>query len=156
MYAIRSYYDLSDVAASPATLEQIRNELLKFKESGKFIVAYGEAYSQRAYYMATAADQIFLQPEGSIELKGLMAQIMFYKNLLDKAGIEAQIIRHGKFKSAVEPFMLDKMSEANREQTSRFIGTIWDNIVNQMAEGRNTVAEHVITSYSIHYTKLYE
>lgn len=135
--------NLSDVAASPATLEQIRNELLKFKESGKFIVAYGEAYSQRAYYMATAADQVYLQPEGSIDFKGLMAQIMFYKNLLDKAGIEAQIIRHGKFKSAVEPFMLDKMSEANREQTSRFIGTIWDNIIAQMAEGRNTVADRM-------------
>lgn len=128
--------NLSDVAAQPATLEEIRNALLKFKESGKFIYAYGETYSQRAYYMATVADQIFLQPEGSVDFKGLMAQVMFFKNLLGKVGVEPQIIRHGKFKSAVEPFMLDKMSEANREQTGRFIGTIWNNVIGQMAAGR--------------------
>lgn len=128
--------NLTDIAAQPATIEEIRNELLKFKESGKFILAYGESYSQRAYYLATVADQIFLQPEGSIDFKGLYAQIMFFKNLFEKIGVEAQIIRHGKFKSAVEPFMLDKMSEANREQTSRFIGSIWENMVTQMALSR--------------------
>lgn len=132
--------NLTDVAAAPATIEEIRNELLRFKESGKFVVAYGEAYSQRAYYLATAADQIFLQPEGSIDFKGLYTQIMFFKNLFEKVGVEAQIIRHGKFKSAVEPFMLDKMSEANREQTSRFIGSIWENMIDQMALGRKMEA----------------
>jgi protease-4 len=131
---------LPDVTAAPATIEEIRNELLRFKESGKFVVAYGEAYSQRAYYLATAADQIFLQPEGSIDFKGLYTQIMFFKNLFEKVGVEAQIIRHGKFKSAVEPFMLDKMSEANREQTSRFIGSIWENMIDQMALGRRMEA----------------
>lgn len=131
------FLNLNDIATQPATLEDIRNELIKFKETGKFIIAYGESMSQRAYYIATAADQIFLQPEGSIEFKGLLAQVMFYKNLLDKIGIDPQIIRHGKFKSAVEPLMLDKMSEANREQTIRFIGTIWDNMVKQMADSRS-------------------
>ncbi|OFY10703.1 MAG: signal peptide peptidase SppA [Bacteroidetes bacterium GWE2_42_24] len=131
------FLNLSDIAAQPATLEDIRNELLKFKETGKFIIAYGETLSQKAYYIATVADQIFLQPEGSIDFKGLMAQVMFYKNLLDKVGVEPQVIRHGKFKSAVEPFMLNKMSEANRDQTARFIGTIWDNMIKQMAESRS-------------------
>jgi len=131
------FLNLTDIATQPATLEDIRNELIRFKETGKFIIAYGETLSQRAYYIATAADQIYLQPAGSIELKGLLAHVMFYKNLLDKIGVDPQIIRHGKFKSAVEPLMLNKMSEANREQTSRFIGTIWDNMVNQMADSRS-------------------
>ena len=87
----------------------------------KFIVSYGEIYAQSAYYISSVADEIYLHPQGILELKGLAFQGMFYKNTLEKLEVEAQIIRHGKFKSAVEPFMLDKMSNSNRVQVSKFL-----------------------------------
>lgn len=135
--------ELTSVSGGMAAVEQIRNAILKFKESGKFVFAYSEGMSQGAYYIASAADQVFLQPEGGIELKGLNAQIMFYKNLLEKVGVEMQIIRHGKFKSAIEPYILDKMSEANREQTTKFVGSIWQSVVEQIATSRAITPERV-------------
>jgi protease-4 len=130
------YIDLQSVPAGIATIEEIRNKLIEFKESKKFIVAYSEAYSQSAYYLASVADEVWLNPEGLIEFKGLGAQVMFFKGLLEKMEVEPQVIRYGKFKSAIEPFILDKMSEANREQTMKYMGSIWNNIVSGIAESR--------------------
>lgn len=130
------YLNLSDIPAGIATVEEIREALIEFKKSGKFIISYSEAYSQKAYYVASVSDKIYLNKEGSIDLKGLSASIMFFKGTLSKLDIEPQIIRHGKFKSAVEPFILDKMSDANKEQTLRYVGSIWNDIVSKISKAR--------------------
>lgn len=135
------YLDMSDIPSGLATLEEIRNELLEFKKSGKFIYAYGEVYSQKAYYLATVADHICVNPEGSIDFKGISGQVMFLKGLLEKLDINAQIIRHGKYKSAIEPFITDRMSEANKEQTLTYISAIWNHMVGKVAEARKLTPE---------------
>lgn len=139
------YLDISIVEAGIATVEDIRNKLIEFKKSGKFIIAYSEIYTQKAYYLASVADKVYLNPSGLIEFKGLSAQLMFFKNMLDNIGVEMQIIRgkNNKFKSAVEPFMYDKMSDANREQTRKFLGTIWDHMVENMAKSRGISADYI-------------
>ena len=131
------YLDISSIPAGIATLEEIRNALIDFKSSKKFIVAYSEGYSQGAYYLATVANKIYLNPQGMVDFKGLSRQIMFYKNLLSKLDVEMQIFRHGKFKSATEPFFLDKMSPANREQTMTYITSIWNYILVGISKERN-------------------
>ena len=120
------YLELSSIPTSTATLQEIRSKLIEFKESGKFIVCYGETYSQSAYYVASVADQIWLNPEGVLDIHGMATQIMFYKHLLEKLDVEMQIVRgpNNRFKSAVEPYFLDKMSEANREQMDKLLGTV--------------------------------
>lgn len=125
-------------------LQAIRARLQSLKDSGKFVYAYGETYSQRDYYMASMSDSVFLNPLGSIELTGMGAQLMFFKNMLDKLGVEMQIIRgpNNKFKSAVEPFMYDKMSDANREQMNTFMGSVWHNLATSMAASRNISYEN--------------
>lgn len=135
------YIDITSIPAGIATLEEIRNALIDFKSSEKFIVAYSEIYSQGAYYLASVADKIYLNPEGIVEFKGLSAQVMFYKKLLEKLEIEMQIFRHGKFKSATEPFFLDKMSPASREQTMSYAGSIWNYIIEGISKQRNISAE---------------
>ena len=131
------YIDVSSVQGGIASMEEIRNAILRFKKkSGKFVYAWSESYSQGAYYLASAANKIYLNPEGSIELKGLNAEVMFYKGLLEKLEIEPQIIRHGKFKSAVEPFILDKMSNENRAQVATFVDAIWNHLTLKIAESR--------------------
>lgn len=130
------YLNMTGVAAGLATTNEIRDAIVEFKESGKFVVAYSEVYSQKAYYLASAADEVWLNPEGMVEFQGLGAQVMFMKDLLSKLEIEPQIIRYGKFKSAVEPLMLDKMSEANREQTTAFIGSLWNSMLESIGESR--------------------
>lgn len=131
------YLESGNPTAGMASLEEIRNALLDFKKSGKFIYSYSEIYSQKGYYVATVADQIFMNPQGAMELKGLSAQLMFYKNMMDKLGIEVQVFRHGKFKSAIEPFILDKMSDANREQIETYIGSIWNQMLLGISEQRH-------------------
>lgn len=146
------FLDLSDIEAGMATVEELRSALLEFHKSGKFIIAYSESYSQKAYYLATVADKIYLNPAGGLEFKGLAAQVMFFKGLLDKVDVEAQIIRHGKFKSAVEPFMLDKMSDASREQTSAFVNTMWTKILAGVSAQRGIPVESltaIADSFSI-------
>ena len=128
---------LSSVSASPATLSAMRDALLKFKESGKFVYAYGNNYSQGAYYLASAADKVFVNPKGGIDFRGLAFQIMFYKGLIDKLDIDVQVVKCGKFKSAVEPYLLDKMSDANREQLTVLGTSIWNKMVADMAKSRN-------------------
>lgn len=131
------YLDIQSIPAGIATLEEIRNALLDFKDSKKFIVAYSEGYSQGAYYLATVADKIYLNPQGMVEFKGLSRQVMFFKNMLSKLEVEMQIFRHGKFKSATEPFFLDKMSEENREQTTTYVTAIWDFVLEGISKQRN-------------------
>ena len=118
--------DLGEISSGYASLEEIRNALLNFKESGKFITTFSEVYSQRAYYLASVADYICMYPEGELNLKGLNSTVMFFTDALKKMGIEPQVIRHGKFKSAVEPFMLTEMSNANRTQVETYLGSLWE------------------------------
>jgi protease-4 len=139
------YLEMGYLNAGFATIEEIRNALLDFKESGKFISSYSEYYSQRAYYLASVANTICIYPEGAIELKGLNSTVMFYTDALKKIGIEPQIIRHGKFKSAVEPYMLTEMSEANREQVETFMGSIWDQFLLNVSKDRNISKEALNT-----------
>ncbi|MDB0027422.1 signal peptide peptidase SppA [Flavobacteriales bacterium] len=133
---IAIYINTSFVNAGLSQIEEIRNKLVEFKSCGKPIIAYSEVYSQSGYYFSSVADKIYLNPEGIVELKGLSAGIMFYKGLLEKLDIDVQIIRHGKFKSAVEPFMLDKMSDANREQMQLLLNSFADNLFDSIASQR--------------------
>lgn len=131
------YLDMGPTSSSFATLEEIRNALLDFKSSKKFILAYGEVYSQPAYYLASTADSVFLNPEGLLDFRGFASQSMFFKGTLEKLGIEAQVIKVGTFKSAVEPFILDKMSEPNKLQVSSFLGSIYDHFLAGISISRN-------------------
>jgi protease-4 len=137
------FLDISSIPAGMATIEEIRNALLDFKKSGKFIYAYSEAMSQPAYYLATAADSIFLHPTGLAELKGLRSEVLFFKGTLDKLGVEPQVFRHGKFKSAVEPFLQESLSSANREQIRSYIGSIWNHMVAGIAAQRKLTQAQV-------------
>ena len=137
------YLDLSVIPSGFATVSEIREALEDFKESGKFIYTYGAIYGQKAYYLATVADKIFINPEGMIDFHGLSVRTSFIKGLLDKLDIDVQIVRHGKFKSAVEPLMLNKMSEASREQTQAFISSIWDDVVKLISQSRNISIERL-------------
>lgn len=131
------YLDLGMVPSGISILREIRQALLDFKTSGKFIIAYGEVYSQSAYYLGSVADKIYLNPEGAIELRGLDAEVMFLKGTLEKLDIDMQVIRHGKYKSAVEMFMLNKMSDANREQLTAMIDGMWGTILADISASRN-------------------
>ena len=121
-----------------ATYEALRKALVDFKSEGKFIYAYGEYYSQKDYYIASVADKVVLNPVGAVDFKGLAAQIMFFKKAMEKLDIEMQIIRgpNNKFKSAVEPFMYDQMSEANKEQTAMFVSSLWESMLKDIASSR--------------------
>lgn len=137
------FLDLSGIDAGMASVEEIRNGLLDFKSAGKWILAYGEVMDQKAYYLATSADRILLNPQGLIAHTGLSAQLMFFKGMLEKLEVEAQIFRHGKFKSAIEPFMLDKMSEANREQVEKYIGSLWSHMLTGISTQRKISVEEL-------------
>jgi len=119
-----------------ASIKEIRKALIDFKKSGKFIVAYADNYSQRMYYLVSVADKILINPQGMLELKGLSAQTMFLKNTLDKLGIEMQIVKVGTFKSAVEPFVNTKMSDANKLQVTVFMNSIWNTILKEISVSR--------------------
>ncbi|MDG2226718.1 MAG: signal peptide peptidase SppA [Flavobacteriales bacterium] len=129
------FLNVTNLSAGMATTEEIRDAIIDFKSSGKFVYAYSEFYSQKAYYLSTAADKVYLFPAGMLEFKGLGAELMFLKGAIDKMGVDVQIIRgsNNKFKSAVEPLMYDSMSVANREQTMTYISALW----NQMLIGVN-------------------
>ena len=128
-------------SCSPASLEEIRNALVDFKESGKFIVAYGGNYLQNTYYLASVADKVAINPQGSLGWHGLATQTYFLKDLYDKIGIEMQVFRVGTYKSAVEPYIATQMSDANREQTQAFVNSIWGQMVADVAESRNIPAD---------------
>ena len=137
------FLDLMDVPSGLATIAEIRNALVDFKTSGKFIYTYGQIISQKAYYLSTVSDKICLNPVGMIELRGFRGDVMFIKGLLEKLEIEPQIIRHGKYKSAIEPLILDRMSEANKEQTLAFIQSMWNDAIGGMAQSRNLSMEEI-------------
>ncbi len=132
------YLELSEINAGMGNLEEIRDKLLEFKESEKFIISYAEYYSQSAYYLASVSDQIYLNPDGMLMFKGLYSQLAFLKNMLEKIEVEPQIIRgrDNKYKSAVEPLMLEKMSEANREQMEAILNGIWGKMIAAISESR--------------------
>lgn len=119
-----------------ASFKEIRDALIDFKKSGKFIVAYADNYLQKNYFLATVADKILVNPQGMVELKGLSMELMFFKNTLDKLGIEMQVVKVGTYKSAVEPYINTKMSDANREQVNVFLGSIWKNMVTDISKSR--------------------
>ena len=131
------YLDLGFVPSGIATIREIRQALIDFKSSGKFIIAFGEVYSQIAYYLGSVADKVYLHPKGAIEFKGFGANVFFLKGTIEKLDIDMQVIRHGKYKSAVEIFMLDKMSEASQEQLNEMISDIWGTVLTEISASRN-------------------
>ena len=127
-----------------ATTGEIRDALEKFKETGKFIISYSDyVMMQEGYYLATVSDKIFIGPGSVLNFKGLSGEVMFYKNALEKLGVEVQVTRHGKFKGAVEPFILDKLSKENAEQINAYVGSIWDHVVQTISEARNIPVEEL-------------
>lgn len=137
------YIDSRSMTASMATLAEIRNELVSFKESGKFVVAYADTYTQNGYYLAAIADKVAINPQGSLDLHGLASVPMFYKDALDKLGIEMQIFKVGTYKSAVEPFTQNEMSDANREQVTSYLNDAWSFLRADIAEARSLTADEV-------------
>ncbi len=130
------FIEASSLNTGMATVEELRNSLLDFKTSGKFIIAYSDYYTQGGYYLSSIADKIYVNPMGGVEFKGLSAELVFIKGTLEKLGVEPQIIRHGKFKSAIEPLINDKMSESNRLQTRTYIGSLWNKMLDGVSKSR--------------------
>lgn len=130
------FMDINLLDIGMSRTNEIRAALAAFREGGKFIYTYGDFLNQNAYYLATAGDKIYLHPGGLIELNGLTSQGIFLKGSLDKIGVDIQVIRHGKFKSAVEPLTRESMSEENRLQTEAFVGSLWNNMVREIAKSR--------------------
>lgn len=119
-----------------AQLKAMRNALIDFKKSGKFVMAYSNSYSQKGYYLNSVANTIYLNPIGDMEFKGLTTELLFFKDFQEKYGIKMEVIRHGKYKSAVEPFLENKMSEANREQISALLNSIWNSMLTDISKSR--------------------
>lgn len=125
------------VNAGIAQTQAIRKKLEEFKESGKFITAYADFYNQKSYYLSSVADSVFLNPVGAIDFKGLSTEILFYKDFEDKTGVKMEVVRHGKYKSAVEPFLFNEMSDDNRGQLTSFIKSIWGEMITEISKSRN-------------------
>lgn len=117
--------------------QAIRDALTDFGESGKFIYAYGDFYTQKDYYLASAANEVFLNPVGAMDFKGLSTEVLFFKDLQEKSGIKMEVIRHGKYKSAVEPFLANEMSEANRTQIKELLDALWQSMLTNISESRD-------------------
>jgi protease-4 len=129
--------ELERLSVGIAQVQAIRDKLLDFKESGKFITAYANAYSQKKYYLSSVADSLFVNPVGGIDFKGLTSERMYFKDFQDKYGVKMEVIRHGKYKSAMEGFLANEMSDANREQTESFLFSIWNELLEDIAQSRN-------------------
>ena len=127
-----------------ATIGEIRNALEKFRMDGKFVISYSDyVLTQECYYLSTAADKIYINPGSMVDFKGLSSEVMFYKKALEKLGVEVQVTRHGKFKGAVEPFILDKLSEENKTQIKDYVGSIWKHVIKSISESRNIPADQL-------------
>lgn len=124
-----------------AQTKALRDELESFKKSGKFVFSYADMYSQKDYYLNSVANTIYLNPIGELEFKGLAAEIMFFKDFQEKSGLKVEVIRHGKYKSAVEPFLENKMSDANREQTTALLNSVWNTVAAEVSLSRNIPVE---------------
>ncbi|WP_275316578.1 signal peptide peptidase SppA [Tenacibaculum bernardetii] len=131
------------VNAGVAQTQAIRNKIEEFKDSGKFVYAYNDVYSQKNYYLSSVADSLFLNPVGAIDFKGLSTEVLYYKDFEDKYGIKMEVIRHGKYKSAVEPYLTNKMSDANREQTTSLLKSIWSEITDDISKSRNITTQQL-------------
>lgn len=139
------YLGFKEPEAGFAALEELREVLLDFKKSGKFIYSYAEYYTQKQYYLASVSDKIAINPQGMFDWKGLHMNLMFFKQTFQKLDVDVQVFRHGKFKSAVEPFLLDKMSEANRLQSESFLNSIWNIMLVNIAKERKLTVEELNT-----------
>lgn len=131
------------VNAGLAQTQAIRDKLIDFKDSGKFITAYADYYTQKGYYLGSVADSVYLNPVGGVDFKGLSSEVLYFKDFEDKYGIKMEVIRHGKYKSAVEPFLSNSMSEENREQISSFLASIWSKMAQDMADSRNMSIDQI-------------
>ncbi len=137
------FLNMEEVQAGVGTLDEIRNKLMEFKKTGKFIVSYANGYDQKAYYLASLADEIYLNPDGFMLFKGLNAQLVFLKRMLDKLDIDIQVVRgpDNKYKSAVEPLIYEKMSDANREQMEALLNSIWGKMILDISKSRGISIE---------------
>lgn len=149
------YIEGGVVVADLASLQEIRQALVEFKESKKFVVAYGDTYSQGAYYVASVADKVYVNPSGAIDWHGMASQPIFYKETLEKLGVRMQVFRVGKYKSAVEPFTETSMSPANREQVQAFIDDMWGTVCADVSASRK-VSVDSLNAYADQYTALAE
>jgi protease-4 len=129
------------INAGISQTKAIRDALKDFKDSGKFVYAYSDYFQQKDYYLASVADSLFLNPAGAVEFRGLSAEVLFFKDLQDKSGVRMEVVRHGKYKSAVEPFISDSMSDSNREQIQALIGSLWATISADIADDRGMGTE---------------
>jgi protease IV len=146
------FLDESYMLSGQATTEEIRDALIDFKKSGKFIIAYSEIYSQSFYYLASVADKIYINPKGIFEFKGFSSQITFLKGALDKLGIEIQVVKVGTYKSAVEPLILTKMSDANKMQVNSYLGSLYDYYLTGISNSRKISKDslfNIANNYSI-------
>jgi len=131
------YLNPSYIQAGWGTVQEIRNALVEFKETGKFIVAYSDIYSQKAFYLSSVADKLYLNPEGMVEFVGLSSEVLFYKEAFEKLGVDVAVFRRGKYKSYAEPFLSNQLSVENREQIDRFLSLMWDNVITDIARSRD-------------------
>ena len=130
------YIEAGALGATPGMAQELRQALAEFKESGKWVIAYGDSYGKTDYYLSSVADSVLLNPEGSVDFSGMASQIMFYKDVMEKLGIKMQVFKVGTYKSAVEPFICSEMSPANREQITSYLFSIWTNMLKDVAESR--------------------
>lgn len=131
------YLEGGSMGANPGMAQELRQALVEFKESGKWVVAYGDSYGKTAYYLSSVADSVLLNPEGNVDFGGMASQIMFYKDVMEKVGVKMQVFKVGTYKSAVEPFICTEMSPANREQVTSYLFSIWTNMLKDVAASRN-------------------
>jgi protease-4 len=143
---IKGIYLTDSYLGGQATTEEIRNALIDFKKSKKFVIAYSEVYTQNFYYLASVANKVYINPKGIFDFSGMSSQITFFKGALDKLGIEAQVIKVGTYKSAVEPYILDKMSDANRLQVTAYLGSLYNQLLTGVSNSRKVNKD---TLYSI-------
>ena len=135
------YLEAGGIVADPACTDEIRNALLRFKETGKFVVAYGGSYTESDYYICSVADKVILNPQGMVDWHGVASQTIYFKDLLAQLGIEMEVFKVGTYKSAVEPYTSTKMSEENREQIAAYTSSIWNNMVKGVSESRGITPE---------------
>lgn len=131
------YLEGGAMGANPGMAQELRQALVEFKESGKWVVAYGDSYGKTAYYLSSVADSVLLNPEGNVDFGGMASQIIFYKDVMEKIGVKMQVFKVGTYKSAVEPFICTEMSPANREQVTSYLFSIWTNMLKDVAASRN-------------------
>lgn len=142
-YILGIYLEAGGLTASPASLEEIRNALIRFKQTGKFVIAYGDNYTLADYYVSSAADKVILNPQGILEWHGLVSQTIYFKDLLAQVGVEMEVFKVGTYKSAVEPYTSMEMSDENREQITAYTSSIWNTMVEGVSLSRNLTAEQL-------------